>query len=333
MGTIKSENCNLATIETGKRKQLVQLHTLRTRDFDELAEALPWWHLRFRQLGHGPFRGQLQVLQHEGLQVFQLAINQMIHITGLPPPNSFGCFPVLAANENAIWQGRRLKVGQVRVFDPSQETDHVTAPAKYQLVALVVDKDLYRKKVPVLGGFDLEERRVGREVITTNPAYCRALRSHLAGLFDLAQAQPGLLAQSGRLIEQECLRCLVELLARPNKDQTALQPSNRERLVRRAEDYLRANLGHPLSIFDLCQELAVSERTLHYAFQEVRGLSPMAYIQASRLNAVREELKAAPAGTATVHEIAQRWGFWHTGDFAAAYRRLFGELPSQRLNR
>jgi AraC family ethanolamine operon transcriptional activator len=58
----------------------------------------------------------------------------------------------------------------------------------------------------------------------------------------------------------------------------------------------------------------------------------MAYFQASRLNAVRQELKAAPAGTATVHAIARRWGFFHTGEFAAAYRRLFGELPSQTLN-
>jgi len=29
-----------------------------------------------------------------------------------------------------------------------------------------------------------------------------------------------------------------------------------------------------------------------------------------------------------VHEVAQRWGFRRTGEFAAAYRRLFGELPS-----
>ena len=74
----------------------------------------------------------------------------------------------------------------------------------------------------------------------------------------------------------------------------------------------------------------MSERTLHYAFQEVRGLSPMAYFRAFRLNAVRQELKTAP-DTATVYEIAQRWGFWHIGEFAAAYRRLFGELPSQTL--
>jgi AraC family ethanolamine operon transcriptional activator len=309
----------------------VQLHTLRTRDFDELAEAFPWWKLRFRQVGRGPFRGQLQILRHEGLQVFQLAVNRIIHITGRPPPNSYGCFPVLTANENAIWQGRRLKVGQVRVFDPGQDTDHVTAPAKYRLVALVVDKDLYRKKVAVLGGFDLEERRGSREVITTTPAYCGALSSHLVGLFNLVQARPGLLAQSGRWIEQECLRRFAELLARPKSDWTALQPSNRVRLVRCAEDHFRASLGHPLSIFDLCQELAVSERTLHYAFQEVRGLSPMAYFRACQLNAVRQELKTAP-DTVTVHQIAQRWGFWHTGEFAAAYRRLFGELPSQTLS-
>jgi AraC family ethanolamine operon transcriptional activator len=95
---------------------------------------------------------------------------------------------------------------------------------------------------------------------------------------------------------------------------------------------MRACLGEPLSLLDLCRELGVSERTLHYAFQEVRGLSPMAYFRAIRLNAVRQELKAAAANMATVHEIAQRWGFWHTGEFAAAYRRLFGELPSQTLN-
>jgi AraC family ethanolamine operon transcriptional activator len=56
----------------------------------------------------------------------------------------------------------------------------------------------------------------------------------------------------------------------------------------------------------------------------------MAYFRAVRLNAVRQELKTAK-DAATVHEVAQSWGFWHGGEFAAAYRRLFGELPSQTL--
>ena len=45
-------------------------------------------------------------------------------------------------------------------------------------------------------------RLVGKEVVTTSPAYCRALCSDLVGLLDLAQAQPDLLVPSGRWIEQ-----------------------------------------------------------------------------------------------------------------------------------
>ena len=122
----------------------MRLQTLPTRDFDELAGAFPRWDLRFRQLSRGPFRGRLQFLQLEGVQVFRLSVNRLIHIEGCPPPGSFGCFPVLAANENALWNGRRLKAGQVRVFDPGQEADHVTAADYYQLVALAVDGELFR---------------------------------------------------------------------------------------------------------------------------------------------------------------------------------------------
>jgi AraC family ethanolamine operon transcriptional activator len=154
-------------------------------------------------------------------------------------------------------------------------------------------------------------------------------------LLDLVEARPDLFVQprTRQAVEQECVRCVVEVIAQSSGgDRSECWSSSRERLVRRADDHMRACLGECLSLLDLCRELGVSERTLHYAFQAVRGLSPMAYFKAGRLNAVRQELKAATAGTATVREIAQRWSFWHTGEFAAAYRRLFGELPSQTLN-
>jgi AraC family ethanolamine operon transcriptional activator len=61
-------------------------------------------------------------------------------------------------------------------------------------------------------------------------------------------------------------------------------------------------------------------------------MSPHAYLKAQRLNRVREDLKSALGDAGTVAAIAQRWGFWHTGNFAADYRRQFGELPSQTLN-
>ena len=241
---------------------------------------------------------------------------------------------MLPRNAGAIWRGRRCQTGQVITIDPAQEGDHMSA-ADYLMVGLTVDGDFLRECAAVLGGFDPEERLVGRLAVTPTPAGCRALATRLRELLDLVEAQPDLLAQPGtrRTIEQDCVRRVVALIAQSTGGyHTECWSSIRERLVRRADDCMRACLGEPLSLLDLCRELGVSERTLHYAFQEVRGLSPMAYFKAGRLNAVRQELKAAAAGTASVRGIARRWGFGHPGEFAAAYRRLFGELPSQTRN-
>jgi hypothetical protein len=120
---------------------------LSTGEKAKAASGMPQWDLRFRQLGRGPFRGQLQFLHLGGIQVFRVAVNRMIHAEGWPPPGSFGCFPVLAENENAVWSGRHLKAGQVRLGKPGQGADHLTAADRYQLVALALDADLVRQQL------------------------------------------------------------------------------------------------------------------------------------------------------------------------------------------
>jgi AraC family ethanolamine operon transcriptional activator len=49
-----------------------------------------------------------------------------------------------------------------------------------------------------------------------------------------------------------------------------------------------------------------------------------------RLNGVRRELRHGTAEL-RIGDVAARWGFWHQSQFAADYRTLFGELPSQTL--
>jgi AraC family ethanolamine operon transcriptional activator len=96
--------------------------------------------------------------------------------------------------------------------------------------------------------------------------------------------------------------------------------------VQQAEQYMRDRLVEPVGAIDLCRQLKVSDRTLRLAFRERYGIGPMGYYKRLRLNAVRTALRADPR--MSVAAAAVTFGFHHLSNFAADYRRLFGENPS-----
>lgn len=77
----------------------------------------------------------------------------------------------------------------------------------------------------------------------------------------------------------------------------------------------------------------VSVRTLHAAFQEHLGESPMGYVRRVRLSKVRAELLQCDPTKVRVADIALKWGFFHQSRFAQQYRDQFHELPSVTLHR
>ena len=106
--------------------------------------------------------------------------------------------------------------------------------------------------------------------------------------------------------------------------------ASRRRLVDAAKTVVGSRGEAPMTVPELTALLGVSMRTLEYAFRDVLGLSPVQYLRAARLLGVRRELlRVGPV--IRVSDAAARWGFWHLSQFAADYKRLFGELPSERL--
>jgi AraC family ethanolamine operon transcriptional activator len=76
-----------------------------------------------------------------------------------------------------------------------------------------------------------------------------------------------------------------------------------------------------------------SERTLEYSLKGQYNLTPKAYLIRQRLAKVREALTASDPESSSVYDIAVKYNFWHTGQFASDYRKIYGENPNTTLAR
>lgn len=104
------------------------------------------------------------------------------------------------------------------------------------------------------------------------------------------------------------------------------------RHVKRAIDYMYANISRVITLDEIADACGVSVRTLQGGFREFRMTTPFAYLQHLRLDAARKELLLGELD-ASVKAVAQKWGFAHMGRFSAQYRDRFGEFPSHTLRK
>jgi AraC-like DNA-binding protein len=213
------------------------------------------------------------------------------------------------------------------------------AEAGYQSMAFLVSEQALREHLAV------RERDAGFpfphaiEPLQVDPEKARTLFDWGKRLVDIAARQPAIFNDGPRERAAAQVELLETLLAALG-DSEAVEPTRDERtrqahalVVKRVEDYVLALADDHVSLSDICRAVAVSERALQYAFKEVMGLTPLAYLARVRLHRVREALLEGTQGTTTVSVEALKWGFWHFGEFSRAYKSCFGELPSDTLRR
>ncbi|MEH6549300.1 MAG: helix-turn-helix domain-containing protein [Pseudomonadales bacterium] len=87
-----------------------------------------------------------------------------------------------------------------------------------------------------------------------------------------------------------------------------------------------------ISTKDLCIQVDCSQRTLETIFLTRFGVTPKKYIKCLRLAQVHQELKRPRLHDhERIVDLAGAHGFWHMGQFAADYRKIYGELPRDTL--
>ena len=118
----------------------------------------------------------------------------------------------------------------------------------------------------------------------------------------------------------------------PLRSDEPLSTTPLPRGVRRALQAMRADLGRRWRLADLADVAGVSPRTLQRQFIACLGKPPQAVLRELGFERARGELLHGDSDL-KVMDVALRCGFAHYGRFAVAYRRRYGETPSQTLKR
>jgi AraC-like DNA-binding protein len=120
-------------------------------------------------------------------------------------------------------------------------------------------------------------------------------------------------------LEEELVSALIEALFSYESYNYPRTDTGLSNIWEKLEIYMETHKDKPFKVSELSQAVAVSESTLNRLFNAKFGISPKSYLIKLRLNAAYQDLNQS-----SPDKIKQ---------FAADYRKLFGELPMETLNK
>lgn len=159
-------------------------------------------------------------------------------------------------------------------------------------------------------------------------AWHRALDYVVATLASADTAkQPLIAAGMANLLAGALLECYPSNLTEQDPASDLAVPDT----LREAVSFIHRHTSEDIGINDVADAVHLTPRAVQYLFRRQLDTTPTEYMRRVRLGHAHQELVAATAAASTVTEIAQRWGFAHTGRFAVLYRQTYGQSPHTTL--
>ena len=308
----------------------------RSRDPSLHEEAVKPWELLTDLLAGEPFLHEMRYLSAPSFTVYEEHFSCSVRLRGQSPRGFIVlAVPIRLPPESTCWKVPWAQEQIPTLADGA--LDVLLGGGHKQLVVLVAPA--------------LAQRELGEERAEALERLCRSrwlpsterrvaqLRDFLLGLTGAVTAAPLLLRNpvTVRSIEADLMRNVAAAVHVPGGNPSGPRANaarmGRGRLVARVLEYVRATDPVSLSIPQLCEAAGVEQRNLEYAFRDTFDLTPFAFLKLRRLHSARLRLLLAEPADMAVSDIAYQEGFYHLGRFAAAYQSIFGEYPSETLQR
>jgi AraC-like DNA-binding protein len=299
--------------------------------------AAAYQPLRVDRLGAEPLALELEVLELASATVGLVSFGTHARIRTTAPTHYHVNLPVRGAAVSRADGGAETSSGPGRavVFMPDRPADILWRADCLQLCLMIPGQTLVDQLEELLG-------RSVRTPLAFEPGMdlstpmARGWRATVEVLRTELTHGPGLASEMR--VARQVERLVVDglLLGQPHNYSDALDHGVwRPQVgpVARARQLMEELPEEPWSTCSLAVRVHLSARSLQEGFARELGMPPMRYLQQVRLRRARELLRAASPTQTTVAAVVSALGVSHLGRFAGAYRREFGELPSETLRR
>ena len=305
----------------------------RFNDFDAFNEAAAGWDLDFRQMDRGRFEAKLSQIATPSVILAECAFNRRLEQRGATPAG-YRTFGIPAGDAlNLLRRGKEFGPDDLLLFPNSAELDSVSNVG-FHVFAFSVSERVLEQAAERRGLSSVEEMLPRSDLVKCPRSTLSRLKNLASRLSRSAQANPGLVTDSSFLESLESELVAGVLDAAGGGDPVAASrgsAKSRSQAVKKALEIIADHATKPITVAEVEKVCGASGRTLRYGFEETFGLSPKQYLQNYRLNGVHQTLLRSRSTDTKVADATNEWGFWHMGQFAADFRNLFGELPSETL--
>jgi AraC family ethanolamine operon transcriptional activator len=259
---------------------------------------------------------------------------------GLSPTRGTILFlPLSNANDHSA-NGQSLDSASATVLSRNTEFHlAIRAPHEWCSIYLPDDDVLHSDTTPLQMSGHRHTKNMGCRVVRVSTPSANHLHRLVVDLIDVMHRHAHRLAAVE--IQQHTVRQIREYAAPFLMHEETFPATNvgrpelsRDEIIQRVMIEVDTRRDSPLSVSDLAIAAEVSERTLRTVFQQYFGLCPARYLKLRQLHSVRHRLQQSDSRDGrSVGSVLSSFGIWQFGRFAAEYRRLFGELPSETLYR
>jgi AraC family ethanolamine operon transcriptional activator len=242
-------------------------------------------------------------------------------------------FGLLDSDNPATWSYDQLIPNDALVIFPNNDQLRAITPVGFRGSGIHLSENYISNLTELVFRRPLQASVPASGMIPLDRQKLKLLRAEISKWQRLeacsAEVRPEIIS---RREESLALAVLDALFDESNAEKECL--ARTQRFVTKALEIIHDSELDGISASELCAQTKCSQRTIEKGFSNRFGLTPKKYINVLRLARVHKGLRNfAAQGCDSIIELAGIHGFWHMGQFAADYRRIYGELPSDTLKR